>query len=451
MNPKATLLTFFFSLLTFAAWGQSPQPYPKAISDQTIHRKTAMAPPAVNVPFTDPDFGSAMVRVTDGNSDPLTTGVSFQAVEAGKDEWSRDERKFFVNGGEGRVFAFGFDPQSMQIHSLGGMKPGQGLSVPLRPGPTFSRVDSDLIYGTPYNTPLTISSYSFSTNTVAPVIDTTTCGTIPALVQGAGVISDYDVNVSEGDIRFSISEGGREYGAHTFAIVYDKTRGCRWYNTETGEISGQWGVSGFASTADRYLIRHVALSRNGRYLRISRNVGFYVWDLETLRVTACPVPDGPHCAGYAVNGYSHMSGGAGYIDDWNIVKRPLDDLTRLTPLVFPLTRGLWGQVKHFTWNDDNAEDTAPLCGSAFTYYTGDEIKRPYDGEIFCLKTDGLTSTIWRFAHHRSDADPDVFITVPKVSVSRSGRFLLFNSNWDNQVGTLASGEPRADVWIVKLD
>jgi hypothetical protein len=73
MNPKATLLTFFFSLLTYAAWGQSPQAYPKAISDQTIHRKTAMAPPAVNVPFTDPDFGSAMVRVTDGNSDPLTT------------------------------------------------------------------------------------------------------------------------------------------------------------------------------------------------------------------------------------------------------------------------------------------------------------------------------------------------------------------------------------------
>jgi len=445
------VLVLVFPILRQTASGQSSQPYPNAATDTGIHMKTAMAPPLVNVPFSDPDFGTRMVRVTDENSDVPSPGATFQASTAGKDEWSRDGRKFYVNAGGGRIFAFGFDPSTMTVLPLGGMQPGQGFLFPLRPGPTFSRVDSDLIYGTLSTTPLTLSTYRFSTNTTKPLLDTTTCGTVPALVPGPGVNSDDDVNLSQGDMRVSISEGGKAFGAHMFAVVYDKKLGCRWYNTQTGQIGGQWGTAGTASTGDRFLIRHVALSRNGRYLRIANETSFYVWDLETLNVTACLVPGGPHCDGYAVNGYNHMAGGIGYINDWNMVKRPLNDLTSLMPLVWPLTRGTWRQEKHFTWNSNNTQDTGPLCGSAFTYYSGDAIVRPYDGEIFCLRTDGIESTIWRFVHHRSDADADVFNTEPTVSVSRDGRFMLFNSNWDNQLGTLKNGEPRADMWIVKLD
>jgi hypothetical protein len=54
-------------------------------------------------------------------------------------------------------------------------------------------------------------------------------------------------------------------------------------------------------------------------------------------------------------------------------------------------------------------------------------------------------------HHRSNADRDLFNTTPTVSISRDGRFLLFNSNWDQQLGFLKNGDPRADIWIVKLD
>src|SRR5438309_3061399 len=107
--------------------------------------------------------------------------------------------------------------------------------------------------------------------TKRPIIDTRTCGTNPPLVSGPGVVSDDDVTLSLNDSRMSISLGGSQQSKHMFVVVYDKKLGCRWYNTETGEIGGKWGAAGTASTNDRFLIRHAYLSRNGRYVRILVN------------------------------------------------------------------------------------------------------------------------------------------------------------------------------------
>jgi hypothetical protein len=367
MNSKVCTLTLAIGLLATSALSQSPAPYQDAATDRGIHPKTPMAPSPVNQPFNDPDFGSLMVRVTDKNSNPRGPGGTYQASVGGTDEWSRDGRKFYVNTGGGSILAFGFDPSTMAILPIGGVQAGQGLLLPLRPDATFSRIDSDLLYGTINVSPLTITSYRFSTNSTSTVIDTTTCGTIPALIPGPGIRSDDDVNLSAGDARVSISEGGNQFGRHMFAIVYDKKLGCRWYNTQTGQVGGQWGPAGTVSLPDRYLIRHAHLSRSGSYLKISTKNSFYVWDIGTLNVTACPVPGPMHCSGYVVNGYNSIAGGSAWIDDWNVLKRSLGDLADVTPLVWPLTPGIWGQVKHITWNNDNEQDTAPLCGSAFRY------------------------------------------------------------------------------------
>src|SRR5713101_8375398 len=129
-----------------------------------------------------------------------------------------------------------------------------------------SFVDPDLIYGTTSRAPLTITSYRFSSGVTTPVIDTRACGTRPALGTGPGVVSDDDVSLSADDRRISISEGGPQFGKHMFVIVYDKKLGCRWYNTQTGQIGGQWGRSGTAvGPTVSYLIRHAYLSRSGRY------------------------------------------------------------------------------------------------------------------------------------------------------------------------------------------
>ncbi len=432
--------------------GQSVQPYPQATTDQLVHTKTAMRPPMVNIPFVDPDFGSQMVRVTDETSQYLHPGGYLRTEASGTaNMWSSDGQKFYVIGEGGVTLVYSFDPMTMKIGSPPGATPGQALFVPLRAGGSFSFTDPDLIYGTNHGNDLEITSYRFSTGTLTPVIDTTKCSVQPPLIPGPKVQSDDDVTPSLDDNRVSISEGGPAFDEHMFVIVYDKALGCRWYNTQTRQIGGRWGPSGWASTSDSFLIAHAALSRSGKFVRINTSGGWYVWDLATLRVTHCPVHSEMRCGGYTATGYNAIVQSRGYMNFMDTVKRPFSDITQVIPLVWPLEpEHSFPQDKHFTWNNVDVNDSVPVCASTYDSIDKDDITVPYEGEIFCIETDGAASTIWRFAHNRAHWYAKYFNTQPLGSISRDGRFFMFTSSWDEQVGTEANGTPRSDVWIVKL-
>jgi hypothetical protein len=210
--PLVTILL----LCATTMFAQGIEPYPNAVTNRNIYQETPMVPPLVNVPFNDPDFGSPMVRVTDETTNFVHPGSYLRNAASGDaNEWSVDGSKFYVVGDGDVELAFGYDPSTMAISSLSGAAAGEGLQVPLRAGSAFSFVDPDLIYGTTNQTPLTITGYNFSTATSTPVIDTTTCGTQPPLVQGEGghaVVSDDDITLSSDDNRIVISEGGHASG-----------------------------------------------------------------------------------------------------------------------------------------------------------------------------------------------------------------------------------------------
>lgn len=446
----------FCVIVVISAGAQGPQPYPNAITDRFVRLETPMAPPAVNTPFSDPDFGSLMVRATDATTNFKIPGSYLRNEASGQaNMWSSDTSKFYVIGQGGYEFVFGFNPSTMKISSLPGAAPGKGLLLPLRPGSTFSFVDPDLIYGTLNKSKLSISSYRFSTGATTTVIDTTTCGTQPPLAyNGSSVVSDDDVSLSGDDSRISISEGGFQSGDHPFVIVYDKSLGCRWYNTKTGQIGGQWGTTGNANIGTSYLIRHAYLSRSGRFVRILvNNFGWYVWNIATLSVTPCPnKAPGLDCSGYGAMGYNSMVNALGVLDGMNIGKRHFWNISQITPLVWPLSPPVhFGQAKHFSWSTANTSDNAPVCASTYNYEGDTAITAPFDGEIFCIETDGAASTVWRFAHNRAIWIAPYFNTQPLGNVSKDGRFFLFTSGWDGQLGIDSHGVPRSDVWIVKLD
>lgn len=431
---------------------QSRQPYPKAVTDRLIYQETPMTPPQRNVVFVDPDFGSSMVRATDETTNYMDPDTYLSVEGSGKEnEWSADGKKFYVTTRGGGILVFGFDPVTMTISSLPQAEPGKGLHPPLRPG-TFSNIDPDLIYGThdPYS--LTIVSYRFSTGASMPVIDTRTCGLVPTLGYGPSVASDDDVSLSADDKRISISEGGSQFDEHMFVVVYDRNLGCRWYNTQTGQIGGQWGPRGKATIATSYLIGHAHLSLNGKYVRIGTSDGvWYLWNLATLAVTSCPLDSTRDCAGYGTVGYNDYVNAPGTLDDMNVVKHPWSNLSRITPLVYPLPPTGWEQEMHFSWNNVDAKDSTPVCASRYSYDGDVTIDQPFAGEIICFETDGLASTVWRFAHHRAAFLTPYFHTQPLGTVSKDGRFFLFSSDWDAQLGVGTDGTPRSDVFIVKLD
>ncbi len=452
-----TTLSAFSRLLLvpgLSLWlcAQGISPYPNAITDRVLHAKTPMAPPPVGAVFQDPDFGSLMVRATDENTNPKIPGSFFRNPASDANEWSMDGRKFYVSGSHTALFAFAFDPATMTISSLPGAQAGGGVRVPLRLGPTFSFVDPDLMYGTELHAPLTISGFRFSTGKTTPLIDVTTCGTQPALVAGPKVSSG-DITVSDDDNRIVISAGANQFANRPFVIVYDKKLGCRWYNTQTGQVGGQWGPTGTVDLPDRFLINHSKISGNGQYVRIGvTRTGFYVWDVTSLNVQSCYVHKGPQCSGYGAVGYDTYINAPGSIDELNTFRRPLSDLTALTPLINPLPLPhYFGMEKHFAWSNGRLNNNLPICGSTYSPVGNVEIKQPYDGEIICMETDGLASTVWRFAHNRAIWDPEYYWTEPLGNISLDGRFYIFTSGWDNQVGTTQVGDPRTDVWIIKLD
>lgn len=455
MRKRNLLITFgalVTSIFSIPVVSQSPQPYPNAVTNRLVYQETAMLPPATGVVFADPDFGSAMVRATDATTHFKHPGYFLRSEGSGEaNAWSVDSTKFYVIGAGGWVFGLAFDPFTMTIHSLPGASPGRALLLPLRPGPSFSFVDTDLIYGTTNHNPLTITSYRFSTASMLPVIDTRTCGVQPPL--GPSVVSDDDVSLSANDRRISISEGGSQFGKHMFVVVYDKALGCRWYNTQTGQIGGHWGKAGTATVGASYLVRHAYLARSGNYVRIvTDSPAWYVWDLATLNVTACPNFTVLHCGGYGVTGYNSIINSPSAVDDMQTLKRPFIDLSQVTSLVYPLpSPGNWGQEHHFTWSNVNANDTTPVCGSMHSYDGDTEINQPFAGEIICVETDGLASTVWRFAHNRAVFESPYFQTQPLGSVSTDGHFFLFTSDWDAQLGPAPDGTPRSDVFIVKLE
>ncbi|HWZ84367.1 MAG TPA: hypothetical protein VNW47_17190 [Terriglobales bacterium] len=442
-------------ILSLSLWSQGIAPYPNAVTDRVVHAKTPMAPPSVRAPFHEPDFGSMMVRVTDEKTDARFPGSFFRNPTPDVNEWSVDNRKFYVSEGNGINhinIAFAFDSSTMTVSSLPGASPNGGLQVPLRLGPTFSFLDSDLMYGTDLRQPLTIDAFRFSTGKTSPLIDVTTCGTQPALVAGKKVSSG-DLTVSSDDSRIVISAGGNSASKRPFVIVYDQKLGCRWYNTQTGQIGGTWGDIGQASTPDRFVVNHSKISGNGQYVRIGvGNTGFYIWDLSTQNVTACKVHGTLKCSGYGAIGYDSYINTPGAIDELNTLRRNLGDLSVLTPLINPLPLPHYkGMEKLFAWSNGRVNTNAPVCGATYSPSGNTEIKQPYDGEIFCMETDGLASTIWRFAHNRAVWDPEYYWTEPAGNMSLDGRFYIFTSGWDNQVGTTADGDPRTDIWIIKLD
>jgi hypothetical protein len=110
-------------------------------------------------------------------------------------------------------------------------------------------------------------------------------------------------------------------------------------------------------------------------------------------------------------------------------------------------------AKNFAWNDGRLDTSFPVCATLYSPKGDPDVKQPYDGEVVCIETDGIASTVWRFAHHRDIwAGKQFYWTLPYGNLSLDGRWFAFTSSWDEQLGTFwgESNAPRTDVFILKL-
>ena len=242
---------------------------------------------------------------------------------------------------------------------------------------------------------------------------------------------------------------GPEQDTNYLVYVYDRGKGCRWYNAETGEIGGQWGTKGTIAISERYLIHDARINKSGRFIELIRSgapvrgvtqppnpAPAFIWNVDTLEVAPCG-PKG--CKGHHALGYTHLLNPSEQEHPMDLWIRPLNQLEATSALIKPLPPVQGWYDLHISWNNVDADDSNPACLSTYrrdnpnTPGTPPKVVGPWENEIVCVETDRKDSKIWRFAHTYSTAQ-NGFWSSPRGNISQDGRFYMFTSDWEDQLG-----------------
>jgi hypothetical protein len=396
--------------------------------------------------INDPTFGSRIARVTDSRSDQKQPGRSLVTPSsAEQNSWNKDSTMFYVTTLGGAFLLYSFDPATLTAREARTPHVNWGAE------PQFSFRQTNILYGMNRPEPV-FQQYDTSSGRVSDVNDPSKC------VKLGSRDSGHAVTVSADDNRFMTALGPQQ-DENYLLYIYDRTQGCRWYNTQTGEIGGQWGPKGTISVPDRFLLHNARLAKSGKFVYMTRGGGgtvghrWVVWEIDSMNVGVCS----GGCPGHHVLGYSHIVGGSGMIHPLNVWMRPLDHLENYTPIISGLEpyKGTWFE-SHFSWNNVGVDDSAPVCFSTYQPANPDTpgapllVTGPWENEIDCAETDGKASKVWRFAHTYSTAR-NGFWSSPRGNVSQDGRFFMFTSDWEDQLGKAPNSDKyRTDVFIVEL-
>jgi hypothetical protein len=240
------------------------------------------------------------------------------------------------------------------------------------------------------------------------------------------------------------------------------------------------------TSASGYDVHNARLSRDGRVVKVIPQNGqaVYLWKPGTINVSACLMGRqgsgadvASFCGGHTVMGYTHLINAGGPGSNASLLMRPTDDLNRITQLLPSEITVPSSMDAHWSWNNTDASDSAPVCGtysrSSFRLQ-GDgtrnsatnpvlSVRQAWDREIVCVATAGPPK-VWRFAHHHatgacnaSAKDGSCFGAIAIGNVSQDGKFFLFSSDWDWSLGSdphnpgcPTSGRCRVDSFIVEL-
>ncbi|MGA9041773.1 MAG: hypothetical protein WB421_14670 [Terriglobales bacterium] len=394
---------------------------------------------------TDPNFGTRILRVTDNKTDSKRDGGALMTPSsAEQNSWNSTSTRFYVETSGGQYLLYDFDPATMtahQSHSLGTAWGGE---------PQFGYTQPNMMYGFgPRSTEF--QQYDASNDKVTILHNITSCVKLEADDIG------HSITVSADDNRMETGVGPKQ-GENYIVYIYDRQKGCRWYNTKTGEIGGKWGPTGTTPMPDRFTIHNVRMSKSGKYVYVARanpqpRHHWVIWEVDTMNVVICP----SECSGHRALGYSHLLGPSGQSHPMDLLIRPLNNLEESRQLIPGLGRtdGYWYD-QHFSWNNANPDDTNPICLSTYRPSNPDTpgtplaVDGPWENEVLCVATDGKDSKVWRFAHTFSTAK-NGFWSTPRGNVSPDGRFFMFTSDWEDQLGETPNGKKyRTDVFIIEL-
>jgi hypothetical protein len=447
----------------------------RAITTRTVYTEPALPVlgPAGFL-FSDPTFGSRIVRVTDAQTRPGAPGRSFTTPSAAHQlAWSAASDKFWIRSVDGTFIPYTFDANTMTVARIQPTATGDGgLTVSSQIEPQFSFLSSHLLFGArqdQVNDWPIIRQFDFNTLAYSDLLNLGTVATIPPSTYAAALSSSSTVPE-----KLSVMFGGPQQDSHFKVVVFQAGAPAATavvVDTVASTIT-RGGVTASTTGALRFFLHHAWIDPSGRYVMLypanASPAPFVVWDLDTdvfTRVTTRA--EGHDALGFARQVNQSCCTASSYDGaQWQL--RALSSPSTTTDLIAPAPspRAVF-IADHTSWNNAQPGTEVPILSSLYRYHNGTLNTTPWrawDDEIVAIQTDAhpLGATVWRFAHHRSDVSPDrgagavYFWYLPRAVISPNGRWAIFASNWEKSLGATAGSnvEPeglhRSDVFLVAL-
>jgi hypothetical protein len=444
-----------------------------AVDNRTVYPEPALPPvgPAGSQ-FSDPTFGSRLLRVTDANTRPGKIGRGYAGPSAAhQNAWNVNSTRFYIRGIDGWFIPYAFDAASMTASRILPTASGDGgLVIASQVEPQFSFVSPDILFvsGQDGTDRPVIQKYDFSAGAYSDIFQLQLIANVPPSTYAAALSSS-----ATSPEKLSVIFGGCCQDAHYKAAVFQVSpagANPAVVDTLAGTVTVNQGAAQ-PTGLPAFTLHHAWIDQSGRYVMLypanPSTLLFVVWDLETHVFTPVTTRTFGHDAlgyGWQVNQDCCTSGASYDGAQWQLrsLAAPQSTSDLINPMLSPQEVYV---ADHTSWNNAQPDRRVPILSTTYRYYDGTFNTapwRPWDNEVITIQTDAGSAgaTVWRFAHHRSNVarddgiDGTYFWYQPHGVISPDGRWALFTSNWEKTLGTAVGGEPsglfRTDVFIVGL-
>lgn len=401
-------------LLSLTTWAHADP----LLTDFGIYTEPALPTMgAAGSTVVDPTFGTTIARITDASFGDTSCRSSYATVPS----LNIDNTRIFVQcQPSSLVKFFDFNKTTMQVSNR-----RVTINSPTYPSnltqfwTLWSGVNNYKSYST---NPNNIYEYNDNTDTFVQVNTAT-------LVNGTNEFLLYQLSKSENDDIFADTYAATIGGAPIGYLIYKRSTDtvlAKVVIANLNEVeldkSGQWLITEYTSGSPRNHIRTVA---TGALVDV---------------VTAEYISHKAVSTGFVVSGVNTRTAGRRNLVTPNTIVKLYPDNT-----FYYDDAGL--QTDHYSGIRCNDKW---VLSSRYSQ-NASAVLRAGDNEIFWMATDG-SQRIRRIAHHRSinNTAIDIQYNVPFANSSRDGYFVAFSSNWGNTLGNNSDGQPRTDLFIVKV-